>query len=123
MSELTTQNIKMVRGASKAWKILVPGGENNGCRILDTGEKLVFGVVQNPDSESYLIKKILTSADYDAESDRYILKLDPADTENLGFLKYHYDVWLVSGGEKIPIIGYSSFEVTSNAVSSNRGLE
>lgn len=114
-------NIRITRGESKAFNVFVPDSEGES-RELATGEKLVFGVVRNTNDEEYLITKTLTSANYDSESGKYLLKIDPADTEEMDVAKYNYDIWLVSGGEKIPVIGWSTFELTPNAVSAGRGL-
>ena len=114
-------NIKMVRGETRVFHVVITGEEGTP-RELASGEKLVFGVVRDTNDAEYLIKKIMTSAVYDSENGRYILQLDPTDTEELSVGKYWYDVWLVNGGEKIPVIGYSNFELTKNAVSAGRGL-
>lgn len=123
-TKLKTFTIELVRGESKIRWFKLPDKETGEGRQLETGESLVLGVVNGPDDNEYVLEKVITNAQYDSESQCFQIKFDPIDTENLAVKDYSYDIWLVwnGGGEKIPLIAWSKFKVTKNAVSAKRGV-
>ncbi len=83
---------------------------------LNEQEKLHFGVKKMAYQSEYLIHKVLTEDDYDAEADSYVLALH-MDELKLPAGDYVYDVALEYGdGELEKIIGCSPFVVEKSVV-------
>ena len=105
------QPISIIRGTNQTINIRLQSAYGSQY-ILQDGQVIRFGVKKNPDSKSYLILKELSNAEF--ENDSYVLLLTPADTENMAFGCYHYDVGLQSGVSYFNVIECSNFEVKHN---------
>lgn len=107
------QPLAIIRGTTQVVNISVndPGG---GAYKLTAGEVLRFGVKrkpEDPDSEC-VIKKELTAENLD--DNVYVLTLLPADTRDLPFGSYFYDVGLQSGNNYYNVIECSDFVIGYN---------
>lgn len=79
---------------------------------LAEGEVLRFGLKRHPEDKECLIKKELTSAHL--KDNVYVLILDPADTAELEFGTYYYDVGMQSGTTYKNVIECSKFKIDHN---------
>lgn len=102
------QPIAIIRGTTKTLNINISqvAGESY---VLADGEILRFGVKKSPEHSAYVIKKNLTSANYD--NGVYVLTLTPEDTEQLNYGCYYYDVGLQVGSEYFNVIECSEFDI------------
>lgn len=102
------QHLELYGGNSVYITVLLTG-ENNSPYHLVTGDKLIFGVKRNKNSSSFVIKKILTSAD---ELDgQYTFHLTPEDM-SIFPCRYYYDVGLqFADGEFKTVVHPSRFKV------------
>lgn len=102
------QHLELYRGNSVYITVLLTG-ENNSPYQLVTGDKLIFGVKRNKNSSSFVIKKILTSAD---ELDgQYTFHLTPEDM-SIFPCRYYYDIGLqFADGEFKTVVHPSRFRV------------
>lgn len=105
------QPVAMIRGTTHILNISLTDS-SNGSYNLPAGEVLRFGVKRRPTDRVYLIKKELTSANY--ENGAYVLMLSPSDTEALQFGRYYYDVGLQSGTSYFNVIECSEFDILCN---------
>jgi hypothetical protein len=101
----------MIRGTTHILNISL-SDSSNGSYVLPAREVLRFGVKKRPSDRAYLIKKELTSANY--ENGVYVLILSPSDTEELPFGRYYYDVGLQNGDSYFNVIECSEFDVLYN---------
>lgn len=98
--------------------ILITIKNGNENYQLQSGEKIIFGVKASMLNTNYILKKELTSADFDTENGGYIMTLSTAET-NIDSGEYVYDVALQrSGGELEPIIDCSECNVLGSIVRS-----
>ena len=102
------QHLELYRGNSVYITVLLTG-ENDSPYQLATGDKLIFGIKKNKNSSSFIIKKILTSAD---ELDgQYTFAFTPEDM-NIYPCRYWYDVGLqFSDGGFKTVVHPSRFKV------------
>lgn len=105
------QPVAMIRGTTHILNISL-SDSSNGSYALPAGEVLRFGVKKRPADRVYLIKKELTSANY--ENGVYVLILSPSDTEDLPFGRYYYDVGLQNGASYFNVIECSEFDILYN---------
>lgn len=83
--------ISIIRGTTNEFCLSIEdeGGEQY---TLKDGEKIIFGVKENAENSDYNIVKTLTSED--VVDSTYIIRLTPADTAELAFGRYYFDVGL-----------------------------
>lgn len=83
---------------------------------LASGEKLVFGVKNSKETNTYIFRKELTASDYDSTAGGYPLTLTTMEMD-IAYGTYYYDVALQrSNGELEKVIGCTEFEVTPSIV-------
>ena len=83
---------------------------------LAPGEQLIFGLKRNRAGYAYIVKKTLTSDNYNEASGGYTLTLSTNEM-NVPVGMYYYDVALKrSSGELERIIGTTEFEITHSIV-------
>ena len=103
--------LKIVRGTSNVFGITVKDDEGNQY-VLKENEKLVFGLKKSPRDEKCVLIKPITHI-VDGE---YYLELTPADTSQLEYGQYFYDVGLQVGTNVFyPVIELSEFLIKPNA--------
>ena len=105
-----SQRIEIVRGTTKTLAITVTDS-NNDIYTLEDGEKVVFGVKRKPEDSRPVILKTPTSG----ENGVYAMTITPADTEELPFGKYFFDVGILSGSNYHNIIKPRPFMILPNA--------
>lgn len=103
------QKIGIVRGTSNTLTLSVVDANGDGY-TLSEGEKLLFGVKEKPEDAELLIKKIIT----ECTDGVCTLEFDPADTIDLKYGRYIYDIGLRSGGKYYPVIKASPFVIEPN---------
>ena len=103
------QHLVLYQGNSVYITVLLADIINDSSYQLATGDKLIFGVKRNKNSSSFVIKKILTSAD---ELDgQYTFSFTPEDM-NISPCRYYYDVGLqFSDGGFKTVVHPSRFKV------------
>lgn len=85
------EDIVIMRGETVPLKIAVYSDEEmTEPVLLGDGEKIIFGIKQNPASNAYIFRKELTSADL-VEDSKYALRIKPMDTRMLAYGEYFYD--------------------------------
>lgn len=109
------QPLHIIRGTTQTVKITVKTTGGADYTLAD-GEVLRFGVKRDPSDKEFVIEKELTSAHYD--SGVYVLTINPADTAELDFGEYHYDVGLQVGSNYYNVIECSTFSVEYNVTGS-----
>lgn len=105
------QPLAIVRGTTKTMTISVTA-EDGSVYTLEEGEILRFGVKKYPGDTAYLFSKDMSSSSL--ADGVYTFKIDPADTEDLDFGCYYYDVGLQHGSEYFNVIPCSDFRVEYN---------
>ena len=107
------QKLEIVRGTSRSFGISVKNKETGHPYTLEVGETLVFGLKKSPrDKKCVLLKPITHTV-----NGEYYLELTPADTANLEYGLYHYDVGLQVGATVLyNVIEWSDFLIKPNAV-------
>lgn len=105
------QPLAIVRGTTKTMTISVTA-EDGSVYTLEEGEVLRFGVKKHPGDTAYLFSKDMSSSSL--ADGVYSFKIDPADTEDLDFGCYYYDVGLQHGSEYFNVIPCSDFRVEYN---------
>lgn len=109
-----SKTIEIVRGTTNSVIISLQDDAGNPYALGD-GEKLIFGVKTNLNNSDCCIKKVVTAADTDAETPgEYEVLLAPADTEELPFGRFCYDVGLQVGADYFPVIPCSPFIISHN---------
>lgn len=113
MCDKNQQAITMIRGTSAAFGVAVTD-EGGNAYTLQSGETLRFGIKTTPTDANYIIVKDFSTQDSEGN---YVFSLDPADTENLSFGAYWYDIGLQSGGDYWNVIPASAFNLAYNVTS------
>lgn len=108
-----SKTIEIVRGTTNSVIISLLDDAGNPYALGD-GEKLIFGVKTNIHNSDCCIKKVVTDGAADGE---YEIRLAPADTENLPFGRFCYDVGLQVGADYFPVIRCSPFIISHNVTS------
>ena len=112
------QPIAIVRGTTKPMSVKV--SSNDGAPYtLGTNEVLRFGVKKSPNDTTYVFSKDMTSSDL--RDGAYQFTINPADTEDLSFGCYYYDVGLQSGDAYFNVIECSEFRVDKNVTKRTGG--
>lgn len=107
------QHISMVRARTQTFDIALTDADGADY-VLQTGEKLIFGIKKNYNDTDYLLKKILTSENATNTTGVYTLTLVPDDTANMSCDQYCYDIGLQSGNDYYSVIDCSHFKLTHN---------
>lgn len=110
MCDKNQQAITMIRGTSAAFGVSITD-ENGNAYTLQSGETLRFGIKTTPTDTNYIISKDFTEQDSDGN---YVFALAPADTENLSFGAYWFDIGLQSGDDYWNVIPASAFNLAYN---------
>lgn len=105
------QTIKIVRGTTNSFSVVITDEATGDPYTLEAGETLRFGVKSMPTDSAYLITKEFDTAD---DNGNYGFVLDPDDTINMSFGSYYYDVGMQSGDDYYNVIVASPFEVCYN---------
>lgn len=106
-----TQKLSVIRGTTNTFQIQLTDADGQPYELY-AGETLKFGVKRSKNANSCIIEKILDSDDYTEGA--YELKLEPADTEELDFGEYYYDIGMQSGTDYFNVVELSKFEITAN---------
>ena len=101
--------INMVRGTTRTFAVYLTN-EDKEPYVLPDGAKVVFGVKKNPENEEYLIFKTVTSVTNGVCE----VNFAPADTINLPFGRYFYDVSVESGADFYNAIEADEFWIRKN---------
>lgn len=110
--------MKIIRGTSVSLMVQIRD-EEGMLYELQEGDKLIFGVKQNPNNKSYSLKK---TADSTAKTDDgYIINLAPEDTANLPFGKYVFDVGLQTAEGNFYMVVECDSLIIDTAVTSKEG--
>ena len=109
---MAKQPLSMVRGTTLALALTLTD-ESGEPYSLSSGEVLRFGVKKKPEETDYLITKEAGPSDVD-DDDNYVFVLNPADTEELPFGCFFYDVGLQSGSNYFNVIEASNFKIAYN---------
>lgn len=103
------QKLEVVRGSTVTLAIHVTDVAGNDY-VLQSGEKIIFGVKKKPTDEVILFTKTSTII----EGDVYKIEIEPADTIDLECGKYYFDVGMQSGEKYFNIIEPSLFMLEAN---------
>ena len=109
---MAKQPLIMVRGTTLSLALSVQDADGNDY-TLAAGEILRFGVKKKPEDTEYIITKEAGPSDTDDDGN-YVFSLAPADTEDLPFGCYYYDVGLQSGTDYFNVIETSNFKLAFN---------
>lgn len=107
---------KIIRGDSKKFKFQ---RKNSDGVITEKAEKVYFTVKENDKNgnNNVLIQKTIDDMEYD-ENYFYHFTLDPADTDDLEFKRYYFDIEIITGNyKKTPYKGI--LEVCSEITTKN----
>lgn len=104
------QAIEIVRGTTLPM-ILEITDANGSLYKLGTGERVLFGVKNDPRDENPIF---CLTAVAQAESGQYEITVYPENTQELEPGRYWYDVGLESGGDYFNIIEPSGFTILPN---------
>ena len=106
MFKIDGTNITLTQGNTADIQI-IPLDDVGQMVYLVPGDRIVFAIKS---LNKYHFRKELTDADYDSDSDSYLLRLEPEDTEDLPPLAYKYDCLLITrDGEQYTFIDESNF--------------
>lgn len=105
------QPIEIVRGTTNSFDINLTDADGDAY-VLQSGEKLIFGVKLSPCDTEYKLTKTLTSSDYD--DGVYVLEISPSDTINLPISDYYYDIGLQRGSDYYMVVGCNVFSLRKN---------
>lgn len=101
--------INIIRGTTNDFNLNIED-ESGEQYTLKDGEKIIFGVKENAENSDYNIVKTLTSADI--VDGIYTIKLTPADTAQLAFGRYYFDVGLqTADGDYYMIVPCDEFYI------------
>ena len=99
--------LKVIRGTTNNLGLTIEDDNGKPYR-LKKGEKIIFGVKQNPDNTDYDIQKIITD---EAARDGITITLSPEDTRDLPFGRYYFDIGLQTAGDYYMVVPCSPFIV------------
>lgn len=106
------QPITIVRGTTLPLSVSITDA-NGDAYTLSAGETLRFGVKNTPADTEYIFSKEMTANDDDGDGN-YCFAINPADTIELGFGVYWYDIGLQNGAAYYNVIPASEFNVAYN---------
>ena len=103
--------MEIVRGTSNVFGITVKDAEGD-LYFLKDDEVLVFGLKKSPRDEKCVLVKSITHM----ANGEYYLELTPADTSNLEYGQYFYDIGIQVGRSVLyNVIEFSEFLIKPNA--------
>lgn len=82
-------NLNIIKGTTIAFYVTIRN-EDGTEYVLQSGDKLIFGIKQNPENSDYDVCKIVT----EASGNGYLIELEPADTADLQPGHYYFDIGL-----------------------------
>ncbi len=95
----------------------IKNGDEN--YYLSNDEKLIFGIKKYAYNSEYIIRREITSGDYDSELDAYPITLS-SDETNISPGTYYYDAALQrNNGQLEKIIGCTELEIVRSVVRSD----
>ena len=101
--------INIIRGTTNDFNLNIED-ESGEQYTLKTKKKIIFGVKENAENSDYNIVKTLTSADI--VDGICTIKLTPADTAQLAFGRYYFDVGLqTADGDYYMIVPCDEFYI------------
>lgn len=100
--------INIIRGTTNDLSLSIED-ENGEQYTLQDGEKIIFGVKSNAENSDYDIVKTLTSADM--VDGICTIKLTPADTAELAFGRYYFDIGLQTADDYYMIVPCDEFYI------------
>ena len=103
------QKIEIVRGTTNTFNITVLDADGQTHELV-TGEKIIFGVKRKPADTEF----IFTKTGVKDTDGTFNVGITPADTIDLAFGRYFYDVGLQSGDNYFNVIEASPFMVKEN---------
>lgn len=114
-------DIKVIRGTTNVIRVSLKNALGTEY-ILSAGEKLIFGVKDNPDSETYAIKKVIASSAYDSTNHCYPVTIDVNDTKDLSYSafgnSYMYDIGLQdTSNNYYMVVAHAAFIIDFNITS------
>lgn len=107
------QNLKMVRARTEVFNIALTD-ENGQPYVLTGNQKMIFGVKKDFADGNYMLKKEITSADATDNEGEYVLSIAAADTANVAWGKFFYDIGLQDGDNYYNVIEPSRFDIQPN---------
>ena len=96
--------LSITRGTTMSFLLTIQNDDGTIYYLKD-GEKLIFGVKFDIESDDYLIKKIIIAEN--REENGYLISLKPEDTQKLKFKDYRYDIGLQTMMEIIICLFYA----------------
>ena len=101
--------LSITRGTTMSF-LLTTQNDDGTIYYLKDGEKLIFGVKFDIESDEYLIKEIIIAEN--REENGYLISLKPEDTQKLEFKDYRYDIGLqTNDGDYYMLVLCSPFVV------------
>lgn len=101
--------LSITRGTTMSFLLTIQNDDGTIYYLKD-GEKLIFGVKFDIESDDYLIKKIIIAEN--REENGYLISLKPEDTQKLEFKDYRYDIGLqTNDGDYYMLVLCSPFVV------------
>lgn len=101
--------LSITRGTTMSFLLTIQNDDGTIYYLKD-GEKLIFGVKFDIESDEYLIKKIIIAEN--REENGYLISLKPEDTQKLEFKDYRYDIGLqTNDGDYYMLVLCSPFVV------------
>ena len=102
--------LEITRGTTISFILIIQNDDGTIYHLKD-GEKLIFGVKFDIESDEYLIKKVITAEN--REENGYLISLKPEDTQKMEFKDYRYDIGLqTADGDYFMIIPCSQCIIT-----------
>lgn len=106
--------IQVIRGATKHYTLTIT---NDDGTVYDlTGARVLLTVKKNREAEAPTIQKDSAAgvAQVEITAPRTgvaVVKFAPGDTQTLDIGVYPFDVWVLKGSDRLPVIPRSTFEV------------
>jgi hypothetical protein len=106
--EISGTNLSMTRGDSEEITVRVTDADGDPI-VLATGDTIYFSVKECVADEDYALQKVVTAFEVDGSA---IIEIEPADTADLEFKRYIYDIqWTDANGRVTTIVKASAFEI------------
>lgn len=113
VTSVNKNELKIIRGTTNTINLTIID-DNGDVYNLKDGEKVIFGVKQNPENTDYDIQKIITVES--ARDGNITIKLSPEDTQELPFGRYFFDIGIqTADGDYCMVVPFSPF-IVENAV-------
>lgn len=82
--------ISIIKGTTCTFFVNILNEDGKTKYVLQSGDKLIFGVKSNPENSDYDVCKIVT----EASEEGYAIELEPDDTADLPPGHYYFDIGL-----------------------------